>query len=121
MSVKLMSLRDVPNDEAEEIRELLHQHRIDYYETPASHWGISAATIWLQDDEQQDEAKALLEQYQQKHSQRMQNEYQQQRERGEHHRFIDHIRENPLQVSGLLILAGMIAYFSTVPFIELGQ
>ena len=50
MPVKLFSLRGVPDDEADEIRALLAQHAIDYYETPPGNWGVSMPAIWLPDD-----------------------------------------------------------------------
>ena len=92
MAVKLMSLRDVSDDEAEEIRTLLSERRFDYYETPAGNWGISAPTLWLHNHEDLDIAKKLLEQYQQERSQRIQAEYEQLRQRGEQRKFLDEIR-----------------------------
>lgn len=121
MAVKLMSLRDVSGEEAEEIRALLSERRFDYYETPAGNWGISAPMIWLREPEDLDIAKKLLESYQQERSQRIQEEYQQLRERGEQRKFLDEIREYPLRVIALVALAAAVAYFSVVPFIELGQ
>jgi hypothetical protein len=121
MAVKLMSLRDVTDEEAEEIRALLDQRRFEYYETPAGNWGISAPVLWLHDHDDLAQAKKLLEEYQQERSQRIQTEYEQLRQRGEQRKFFDEIREYPLRVVALLAIAAAVAYFSVVPFIELGQ
>ncbi len=68
MAVKLFRLRHVPEDELEEIRALLLEHDVAFYETTAGGWGISEAAIWLHDPEQLESAKALLERYQQERS-----------------------------------------------------
>src|SRR5690606_18742767 len=41
----LLNLRQVPADEASEVRELLSRHAIDFYETTPSQWGISHGGI----------------------------------------------------------------------------
>lgn len=121
MPVKLTSLRDMPDDEIEEIHELLTKHRVEYYETPAGNWGISAPTIWLHEPDDLDIAKELLEHYQDERGQRMQAEHEQMRQQGQQKTLIDQVREYPLRVVALLTLAAAVAYFSVVPFIELGQ
>ncbi|MFO7288296.1 MAG: DUF6164 family protein, partial [Gammaproteobacteria bacterium] len=47
MAKLLLNLRGVPDDEADEIRALLEEHGIAFYETPPSRWGVSAGGIWL--------------------------------------------------------------------------
>jgi len=64
MRVLLCRLDGVPEDEAEEVRELLRAHRVDHYETPGGLWGISVAGIWLPDEEELPRARQLLESYQ---------------------------------------------------------
>lgn len=111
----------MPDDEIAEIRELLERYRIDFYETPAGNWGISAPTIWLRENDDLDIAKQRLEEYQQERSQRMHSEYEQLREQGQERTLVDQIREYPLRVLALVALAVAVAYFSVVPFIEIGQ
>ncbi|MEE3087569.1 MAG: DUF6164 family protein, partial [Pseudomonadota bacterium] len=41
MAKLLFRMRDVPDDEAEEVRELLTQNKITFFETFAGNWGIS--------------------------------------------------------------------------------
>ena len=51
MSKPLMNLRNVPDDEADEVRAMLDAQRIAFYETRLSIWGISAGGIWVTEDE----------------------------------------------------------------------
>lgn len=65
MAILLFRLNGVPEDEAEEMRALLHGHAIEFYETSAGRWGISMAGLWLRDDSSQlEQAQALLNAYQ---------------------------------------------------------
>ena len=64
MAKFLMNLRDVPEDEADEVRALLDAHAFDWYETKPSFWGVSAGGFWLRDDARIAEAKAALAAYQ---------------------------------------------------------
>jgi hypothetical protein len=64
MSKLLLNLRNVPDDEADEVREWLAREDIAFYETTPSPWGISAGGIWVSDDAQIVRAKALMADYQ---------------------------------------------------------
>ena len=64
MSVLLFKLRRVEDDEADEIRALLHEHEIDFYETTNGRWGLGYAAIWLHSDEHLERGKALIVDYQ---------------------------------------------------------
>lgn len=120
MTTKLFNLRGVPDDEAAEIRELLHNQGIDYYETPAGNWGISVHAIWLNDDSQVARAKLLLDQYQRERLTRAKVEYTQLQKEGKQRTVIDLIKENPLRFFAYLAVIAIILYFSTKPFIEMG-
>jgi hypothetical protein len=60
----LLNLRHVPEDEIEEVCELMAEHRIAHYVVPAGPFGLSAGGIWLNESEDQPRAKALLDAYQ---------------------------------------------------------
>ncbi|APO94004.1 DUF6164 family protein [Xanthomonas vesicatoria] len=64
MAKLLLNLRNVPDDEADEVRALLREHLMQIYETRPSNWGISAGGIWLSDDADYPRAKAVLDTYQ---------------------------------------------------------
>lgn len=65
MTKLLFNLHGVPDDEIQEVRELLETHEFDVYETEVGRWGIGLAAIWMKDEEQFVLAKAALNEYQQ--------------------------------------------------------
>jgi hypothetical protein len=121
MPVQLFRLRGVPDDEAEEIRELLSTNEIDYYETPAGNWGISMPAIWLNDESQLHRAQLLIEKYQGERLARVRDEYERFNREGKNKSIIDVIKQNPVRF--MVYLAAIIAviYLSTVPFIDFGK
>ncbi|MEN6584751.1 MAG: DUF6164 family protein [Sulfuricella sp.] len=121
MSVKLFPLNGVPDDEAEDVRALLTAGGIDFYETPAGNWGISAPAIWLNDESQFAQARALIDAYQHERSLRVRAEYAQQQKEGRNRTVIDVIRENPLRFFVYLAVIVAIFYFSTKPFLDIGK
>ena len=116
MSKLLIKLRHAPDDEIQEIRSLLQEHQIDFYETQTGPWGISAAGIWLNDEQQYDRAKALIDDYQKNRYREKHAEYERLRRAGQHRTFLQNLTENPLQVIVYSLIAGLILYFSISPF-----
>lgn len=116
MSRLLIKLRHAPEDEILEIRSLLQEHRIDFYETQAGPWGISAPGIWLNDEHQYDRAKALMDDYQEKRFREKRAEYEKLRRVGQHRTFRQNLLDRPLQVLLYSLIAGLILYFSISPF-----
>ena len=78
----LFRMRNVPDDEAEEVRELLEENEIKYFETSAGHMGISMPGLWLVDEQQFDEARALVDGYQEARRAQAKLHYLKQREEG---------------------------------------
>jgi len=116
MSRLLIKLRHAPDDEIQEIRSLLQEHRIDFYETQSGPWGISAPGIWLNDEHQYDRAKALLDGYQENRFREKRAEYESLRRVGQHRTFLQNVLENPVQVILYSLIVGLILYFSISPF-----
>ena len=50
MSKLLLNLRHVPDDEADDVRAMLDEGGIAYYETRPSAWGISAGGIFVTEE-----------------------------------------------------------------------
>lgn len=121
MPVKLFPLNGVPEDEAEEVRALLNAGEIDYYETPAGNWGLSVPALWLHDENQFAQARALIDVYQQARLLRVREEYEQQQREGRQRTLIDVIRENPLRFFAYVAVIVAIIYFSTQPFLDIGK
>lgn len=116
MSRLLIKLRHAPDDEIDEIRILLRQHRIDFYETQSGPWGISAPGIWLRNEQQYDRAKGLLDEYQQSRFREQRAEYERLRRAGQHRTFRQNLLENPAQTILYGLIVGLILYVSISPF-----
>lgn len=121
MPVKLFSLGNVPDDEAEDVRALLRAEEIDFYETAPGNWGVSAPAIWLNDESQFARARALIDEYQHERTLRVREEYAQQQREGRNRTLIDVIRENPLRFFAYVAVIAAIVYFSTQPFLDIGK
>ena len=121
MSVLLFSLRNVPDDEADAIRALLRAHDIEFFETSAGNWGISAPGIWLKDTTRQERAKALLEEFQQSWTKVQKEKFRQLAQNGEINTVFDRLKQNPLQVIIYIAITLFILYVSTKPFINIGD
>jgi hypothetical protein len=65
MAIRLIDLSLLSGREAQDVRALLSKNRISVYETPSGNWGTSMAAIWLSDENQLEEAQALLAGYRQ--------------------------------------------------------
>jgi len=121
MGVRIFNLRGVPDDEAEDIRELLQQDNIDFYETPAGNWGMSMPSLWLQDESQEPRARALIAAYQKERQAKAQAEYARLEAAGENRTLFDSVRENPLRfIIYMIIICGLL-YLSTAPFVDLAN
>lgn len=120
MATQLLKLRHVPEDELLELRALLDEHEIDYYETSAGNWGISMPALWLNNDGQVAQAKALLQEYSAERFSRVRGEFEQLKKEGKTRTFLDIAKENPLQFILYMAIVGALAYFSIIPFITLG-
>lgn len=117
MPILLFKLNGVPEDEAVEVRTLLSEHGIDYYETHAGRWGISVAAIWLRDDAQLAEARRLLEDYQRERTRRAREAYEARRRDGRHETLLTRFIRHPIRF--MLYLLGILAvlYFTVAPFL----
>jgi len=118
MATKLFKLRQVPDDEAEEVRQLLRENGIDFYETEAGGWGVSVPAIWIHDDSRLTEASALIDAYQQQRARHARAEFQQLKEKGHHQTVADKIRQNPVQAILFFLISLFILYVSLAPFID---
>lgn len=121
MSVILFKLRGVPEDEADAVRDILERNGIDYYETSAGRWRLGMAAIWLIDEEKQERATELIQQYQRERSLRIRKEYDKLKSEGKLETITDRIKQQPLQFLFYLVVILSIAYFSVKPFIDFGK
>ena len=119
MSKLLMNLRNVPDDEADDVRAMLEAQRIAFYETRPSMWGVSAGGIWVTEDADFADARRAMDDYQQQRSTRARAEYAAAKRAGTADTFVTMLRADPKQVVmsvlGILIVLGLM----TLPFILL--
>lgn len=121
MAVLLCRLRGVPEDEAEEIRALLDEHNINWYETHEGRWGISMPAIWLSDKGQLEEAQHLLHDYALQRQQRTREAHLEALQRGEADTLWRRLLRHPLRSLVYLLAILFIVYLATVPFLILGS
>lgn len=113
MSKLLLNLRNVPDDEADDVRGFLASNGLAYYETRPSLWGISAGGIWIEDDADVAEAKRLMADYQRERQRRVRAEQAEAERNGTAETFVDVVRAQPLRVAltvlAIALLLGLVA------------
>jgi hypothetical protein len=119
MAVLVFRLRGVPDDEAQEVRDLLSRSGIEWYETSAGLLGISLPGIWIRDDAELNKARRLIEDYQHEKTSAVRAEYAALKRAGKARRLRDVILEDPLRVLLYLLAAGVVGYLSIAPFMGL--
>ncbi|MEO7198730.1 MAG: DUF6164 family protein [Dokdonella sp.] len=119
MSMLLMNLRNVPDDEAADVRAMLDAKQIAFYETRPSIWGISAGGIWVTEDSAFANARRAMDDYQQQRSARARAEYAAAKRAGTADTFLTVLRAEPVRVVmsllGILVMLSLVA----LPFILL--
>ena len=117
MAELLFRLNGVSDDEADEVRLLLDDNSIDYYETDAGRFGLSVAAIWLPDKHQLKHARDLLDRYQQERQLRIREEYQQAASEGQVPTLLQRFIHDPFRFLLVVAAAGAILYLSIAPFV----
>ncbi|TVQ36700.1 MAG: hypothetical protein EA370_07735 [Wenzhouxiangella sp.] len=117
----LMNLRNVPEDEAEEVAALMASHAIEHYRTPAGPLGITAGGIWLRNEDDYPRARQLLDQYQDERLQRSRAELEQARREGRIETWWSLARRQPVRTVAYLLLAIFILMIFFAPVLQLGQ
>ncbi len=117
----LFKLNNVPEDEHIEVRRLLDENDIEYYETDAGRFGISLAAIWLRDDGEIERARELLIQYQEQRYRQARAEYEQQEREGTAETMWQRAWRQPLRTLIYIGVIFAILYFSTMPFWMLSE
>lgn len=116
MAKLLFRLRNVPDDEAAEVRELLETHQIPFYETGAGNWGISMPGLWLHHDTDYAQARALLDDYQQQRRQHMRAQYQADRAAGTADTMFTILRRDPARFIAYMFIIIAVAAISILIF-----
>lgn len=121
MTTLLFKLRNVPEDEAEEVRKLLQENDIDYYETASGRWGLGMPAIWVHEEGHYRRARSVLDRYQQERRDSRIERYKQQKMEGRAKTIFDGLKENPIRFVLYLAIIVAVAYLSIKPFLDFGQ
>ncbi|WP_439134387.1 DUF6164 family protein [Pseudomaricurvus sp.] len=114
MAELLFRLNGVPEDEALEVRALLEEAGIEFYETHAGNWGVSVAAIWRADNTGQlEEATALIEEYQRQRLQSVRQEALENPPESLMQRCLRH----PFQALAVVVAIGFILFLLIAPFL----
>lgn len=113
MAQLVFRFKNVPDAEADDIRELLAEHDIEFYETTAGRWQISMAGIWVRDVEQAKQAKQLIAEDQAQRAGTATPISALDWVRGA----LSHARQNPVEFIFTLIAVLFVLAISVFPFI----
>lgn len=119
MPTLVFRLRNVPDDEADDVRALMDENGFDWYETSAGNWGIAMPGIWLRNDKDHPKARQLIETYQQTRQSNMRASYHREINAGNVVTFTQRLKKHPLKVVGLVLFCLFIVFVSINPFLQL--
>lgn len=114
MGVLFFRLSQVPEDEAQDVREFLAEAEIEFYETHAGNWGISLAAIWLVNETELPRAKQLMDDYQRQRSESCEAESQQ----APPETVLQRWRREPLKIFLCICAVAAIIYISIMPLLS---
>jgi len=117
MSKLVFRLRNVPEDEAQDVREILENNGIDYFETSAGNWGISLPAIWINETEEFDQARQLIDEYQLERTERLRREYQEKKAKGEIETLWHSLKESPVKFIAFTTLIAAVLYVWAQAFV----
>lgn len=116
MATLLFKLNNVPEDEAEDVRQLLAEREIPTHETHAGFWGLGVSAIWLGDKSRLEEARALIKEYQKERAQQQRQDYQDRAARGEVPSMGQRLVNNPLRFLALVVAIIVVLAITLLPF-----
>ena len=118
MSILIFRLNGVEEDEAGDIRQLLSDNELEFYESDAGSWGLGVAAIWLQDETEQTRARALIDAYQRQRQQQIRDDASQHKPAPS---LSTRIKQAPLRYLLTAVVVATVIYLSIWPFLQLGS
>lgn len=118
MAKLVFRLNHVPETEAAQVRELLEEHEIDFYETESGRWGFSVAGIWIKNNDDFVRTRTLIDAFQVEYSKQAREQYEQDKRDGNVPTFWTLLKQNPAMYLLYWVLIGIILFISTVPIIR---
>jgi len=112
MTTLVFRLRNVPDEEADEVRSLLDEAGIGWYETTAGNWGIAMPGLWVGEADEAARARMLIDTYQRERETRIAASRAPLST-------LARLRERPLAVLAVFTFCAFVLYVSINPFLEL--
>jgi hypothetical protein len=119
MARLLFKLAQVLDDEAADIRALLNEHQIQFYETDAGFFRVGLDAIWLADGAQEERARELLKVYQAERTLRQQQNYAQLVEAGQVPSVWQVFCAQPIRFIASALAIIFVAGLTLIPFLML--
>lgn len=119
MARLLFRLNGVGEDEAQQIRQLLEQHEVAFYETHAGRWGISLAAIWLRHDDEFDAVRQLILDSQQQRRIQLRHEFEEKLRNGEIPDWRQRLVERPVDFIAVAFAISAILAIMLWPFLTI--
>lgn len=114
MAILIFKLRYVPDDEAQDVRELLGENDIDYYETSAGVLGISMPGLWIRNEEQAEKARQLIDAYQQQRQKKAREDFE-----ANPKTIFDMFLDNPIRYLSFILAIVLVCFLMVFSFFKL--
>ena len=105
-------MRYVPQDEAQEVRDLLKENDIDFFETFAGNWSISVPALWVSHNEQFSRARRIIEDYQIERTKKVKQEFSEHKNTGKNITVRNIFSKSPLKFIGSVFAIFIVLYIS---------
>ena len=112
MSKIIFRMRYVPQDEAQEVRDLLKENDIDFFETFAGNWSISVPALWVKHDEQFSRARRIIEDYQIERTKKVKQEFSEHKNTDKNITVRNIFSESPSKFIGSVFAIFIVLYIS---------
>jgi hypothetical protein len=121
MTTLIFKLQNVPDDEAADIRDLLAENDIYFYETHAGFWRLGVDGLWLPDNTNLERARELIKVYQTERTANQQKVYADLVEQGQAPTLWQNFLLSPLRFVLLIIAVFFILTLTLAPFGFMGK
>ena len=119
MPTLLFKLTHVPDEEAQDIRNLLSENDIRFYETDAGFWRVGLDAIWVPDETQLCQARELMRAYQIDRTARQKQNYAELVEQGQAPDLWQKFRAQPVRFVGFILAIVFVLTLTLIPFLML--
>jgi len=119
MAALLFKLSNVPDDEANDVRQLLTKNNISFYETDAGLFRMGVDAIWLHNTTQLDQARKLLNEYQIQRTEQQRKTYMELVEQGAEKTLYQSIVKHPFRFVAVIVAILFILILVLAPFVFL--